>query len=68
MTDRILKLIHVGIKAHNVSSIGVRIGVPLNSAYTGSKFALVGFSESMKYELEGFGISALWQSFIDLKY
>ncbi|MGC1927745.1 MAG: SDR family NAD(P)-dependent oxidoreductase, partial [Candidatus Nitrosopolaris sp.] len=37
----------------NVSSIGGRIGVPLNSAYTGSKFALEGFSESMKYELEG---------------
>ena len=40
----------------NVSSIGGIIGVPLNSAYVGSKFALEGFSESMKYELEGFGI------------
>jgi short-subunit dehydrogenase len=43
----------------NVSSIGGRIGVPLNSAYTGSKFALEGFSESMKYELEGFGIKVI---------
>ena len=40
----------------NVSSIGGIMGVPLNSAYVGSKFALEGFSESMKYELEGFGI------------
>jgi short-subunit dehydrogenase len=40
----------------NISSIGGIIGVPLNSAYVGSKFALEGFSESMKYELEGFNI------------
>ena len=43
----------------NVNSIGGRIGVPLNSAYTSSKFALEGFSESMKYELEGFGIRVI---------
>jgi short-subunit dehydrogenase len=35
------------------------MGVPLNSAYVGSKFALEGFSESMKYELEGFGIKVI---------
>jgi NAD(P)-dependent dehydrogenase (short-subunit alcohol dehydrogenase family) len=43
----------------NLSSIGGLIGVPLNSAYAGSKFALEGFSESMKYELEGFGIKVI---------
>jgi len=43
----------------NVSSIGGIIGVPLNSAYVGSKFALEGFSESMKYELEDFGIKVI---------
>src|SRR6478672_13307879 len=43
----------------NVSSIGGLVGVPLNSAYTGSKFALEGFSESMKYELDGFGIKVI---------
>ena len=43
----------------NVSSIGGIIGVPLNSAYVGSKFALEGFSESMKYELGGFGIKVI---------
>ena len=43
----------------NISSIGGRIGVPLNSAYVGSKFALEGFSESIKYELESFGIKVI---------
>ena len=43
----------------NISSIGGKIGVPLNSAYVGSKFSLEGFSESMKYELEGFGIKVI---------
>src|SRR5207244_12870937 len=43
----------------NVSSIGGLVGVPLNSAYTGSKFALEGFSECMKYELDGFGIKVI---------
>ena len=40
----------------NVSSIGGIIGLPLNSAYISSKFALEGWSESMRYELEQFGI------------
>ena len=43
----------------NISSIGGRVGLPLNSAYVGSKFALEGFSESMKYELESFGIKVI---------
>src|SRR6476659_10337241 len=47
-----------GVIVHT-SSIGGLIGVPLNSAYVGSKFALEGFSESMKYELEGFGIRVI---------
>lgn len=40
----------------NVSSVGGIIGLPLNSAYISSKFALEGWSESMRYELEQFGI------------
>jgi len=43
----------------NVSSIGGLVGVPLNSAYAASKFALEGFSESVKYELDGFGIKVI---------
>jgi short-subunit dehydrogenase len=43
----------------NVSSIGGKIGFPLNSAYQSSKFALEGLSESMRYELEEFGINII---------
>jgi NAD(P)-dependent dehydrogenase (short-subunit alcohol dehydrogenase family) len=43
----------------NVSSIGGRVGIPLNSAYISSKFALEGLSESMRYELEQFGIDVI---------
>ena len=39
----------------NISSSG-RIGLPLNSAYVSSKFALEGLTESISYELEQFGI------------
>jgi short-subunit dehydrogenase len=34
----------------NISSIAGRIGLPLNSPYASSKFALEGLSESMAYE------------------
>ena len=40
----------------NVSSVGGRIGIPLNTTYISSKFALEGLSESMRYELNQFGI------------
>jgi NAD(P)-dependent dehydrogenase (short-subunit alcohol dehydrogenase family) len=40
----------------NVSSAGGRIGFPLYSLYQASKFAVEGFTESLAYELEGFGI------------
>ena len=43
----------------NISSVGGRIGIPLNSAYISSKFALEGLSESMRYELEQFGIDVI---------
>ena len=43
----------------NVSSVGGRIGIPLNTAYISSKFAIEGFSESMRYELEQFGIDVI---------
>lgn len=46
-------------KIINVSSVGGKMGIPLNSAYTSSKFALEGFSESMRYELEQFGIDVI---------
>jgi NAD(P)-dependent dehydrogenase (short-subunit alcohol dehydrogenase family) len=40
----------------NISSSAGRIGLPINSAYVSSKFALEGLSESMAYEVEQFGI------------
>src|SRR3989339_1253579 len=38
----------------NVSSISGTIGLPYSSAYTASKFAINGFSESLRAELKGF--------------
>jgi NAD(P)-dependent dehydrogenase (short-subunit alcohol dehydrogenase family) len=43
----------------NISSVGGRIGIPLNTAYISSKFAVEGLSESMRYELEQFGIDVI---------
>ncbi len=40
----------------NVSSISGRVGFPLVSAYAASKHAVEGLSESLRWELEGFGI------------
>jgi NAD(P)-dependent dehydrogenase (short-subunit alcohol dehydrogenase family) len=40
----------------NVSSAIGRIGFPILSGYVSTKFAIEGISESMKYELEPFGI------------
>jgi NAD(P)-dependent dehydrogenase (short-subunit alcohol dehydrogenase family) len=43
----------------NISSIGGRIGFPFGTAYHGTKFALEGISESMRYETEPFGIKVI---------
>lgn len=43
----------------NVSSMGGRIAIPLDSAYHGTKFALEGLSESLQYEVEQFGIKII---------
>lgn len=43
----------------NVSSGAGRVGIPLSSAYAASKFALEGLSESMRYELNEFGINVV---------
>ena len=40
----------------NVSSVAGRIGFPLSSAYVSSKFALEGLTESLRYEVQKFGI------------
>lgn len=43
----------------NLSSIVGKMAIPLNSAYVSSKFAVEGFSESIRYELEDFGIKVI---------
>ncbi len=43
----------------NLSSIVGKMAIPLNSAYVSSKFAVEGFSESLRYELEDFGIKVI---------
>jgi len=40
----------------NISSVMGRIIIPFATAYTTSKFALEGYSESLRYELKGLGI------------
>ena len=41
----------------NVSSLGGRLGITTEAAYSGSKFALAGWSESMAIDLDGTGVS-----------
>lgn len=43
----------------NISSIGGRIGIPLYSSYHATKFAVEGFTESLNFELNPFGIDAV---------
>lgn len=43
----------------NVSSVAGKISFPVTPAYISTKFALEGLSESMKYELEQFGIKVI---------
>ncbi|MEY3989614.1 MAG: hypothetical protein RI985_695 [Chloroflexota bacterium] len=43
-------------KILNLSSIGGLLALPYNSAYAASKFALEGFSESLRYEMLPFGV------------
>jgi NAD(P)-dependent dehydrogenase (short-subunit alcohol dehydrogenase family) len=46
---------HFGVIVNVSSGLG-RFGIATNSAYSSSKFAVEGLSESMSYELEQFGI------------
>jgi short-subunit dehydrogenase len=46
-------------KIVNITSMGGRIAIPLDSIYHGTKFALEGLSESIQYELESFGIKII---------
>lgn len=43
----------------NISSVAGRIGFPASPAYISSKFALEGLSESLRYELDPFGVKVV---------
>ena len=43
----------------NISSLAGKIGFPLSSAYVSSKFALEGLTESLRYEVQNFGIHVI---------
>ena len=43
----------------NLVSVGGRVGIPLNAAYISSKFAVEGLSETMRYELQEYGINVI---------
>lgn len=42
----------------NISSIGGELGLPMNTAYSASKFALEGYTESLRHELMPLGLYA----------
>ena len=42
-----------------VASVGGKLGVPEETAYAGSKFAMVGFAEALSYEVEGDGVHVM---------
>jgi NAD(P)-dependent dehydrogenase (short-subunit alcohol dehydrogenase family) len=42
----------------NISSIGGEVGLPMNAAYSASKFALEGYTESLRQELLPLGLHA----------
>ena len=57
-------------KIINIGSVLGRFSIPWNGAYSASKFALEGFSESLRYELHGTGIyvSVIEPGLFDTKF
>lgn len=51
----------------NVASLAASFGIPGLAAYCGSKFAILGFSESLKHELRGTGVRVTVVSPIGVK-
>jgi hypothetical protein len=51
----------------NVASLAASFGIPGLAAYCGSKFAILGFSESLQHELHGTGIRVTVVSPIGVK-
>lgn len=61
---RMVKAVLPGMLAHssgriiNISSIGGELGLPMNAAYSASKFAIEGYTESLRHELYPLGLYA----------
>ncbi|MCY7502284.1 oxidoreductase [Bacillus pumilus] len=58
VTQAVLLLMTNGAKIFNMSSISGLMGMPALSPYVSSKFALEGYTESLRIELASFGIQA----------
>ncbi|GLF88788.1 putative oxidoreductase YusZ [Bacillus safensis] len=58
MTQTVLPFMISGAKIFNMSSISGLMGMPALSPYVSSKFALEGYTESLRIELASFGIQA----------
>ncbi|PCK20046.1 short-chain dehydrogenase [Bacillus pumilus] len=58
MTQTVLPFMTSGAKIFNMSSISGLMGMPALSPYVSSKFALEGYTESLRIELAPFGIQA----------
>ncbi|MBR3379701.1 MAG: oxidoreductase [Bacillus sp. (in: Bacteria)] len=58
MTQAVLPLMTSGAKILNMSSISGLMGMPALSPYVSSKFALEGYTESLRIEVAAFGIQA----------
>ncbi|MGM0725331.1 MAG: oxidoreductase [Bacillota bacterium] len=58
VTQAVLPFMTNGAKIFNMSSISGLMGMPALSPYVSSKFALEGYTESLRIELASFGIQA----------
>lgn len=58
VTQAVLPFMTKGAKIFNMSSISGLMGMPALSPYVSSKFALEGYTESLRIELASFGIQA----------
>jgi short-subunit dehydrogenase len=51
-------LAHRSWRIINISPIGGEVGLPVNAAYSANKFALKGYTESLRQELLPLGLYA----------
>lgn len=61
LTHHVLPHLHTGAQIVNVSSMAGLVGMPASTAYSASKFAVRGFSDSLRTELiwKGIGVTVV---------